>query len=43
MDIDINMGTTDPCSAKGDGSYSANEKLQMNECIVTTLQVMGRL
>lgn len=43
MDIDINMGAIDPCPPRGDGSCSANEKLRMNECLVTTLKVMGRL
>ncbi len=41
MDIDINMGAVDPCSPRGDGSCRANEKLRMNECLVTTFKVMG--
>lgn len=45
MEGDVNMGTIDPCPcpARGDGSFSANEKLQMNGLLQTTLSVIGKL
>lgn len=32
-----------PCPARGDGSFSANEKLQMNGLLETTLGVIGKV